>query len=428
MPHKPPPQTVSFPSGSTVTFAGVSYGKVATPPTGFWKRRLAFLPDSLLRRLKIYPGPVLAMQSNHIIIWLFVTPPGSSDLFNPSANPLSLVDENGVESYAPNFMPYYFSSSTGPNDPASQGLGLAAFPRRAKKFRLRIYSKDPQDKLTLRGEMTIPNPAFHDYPTWQPALLPATQTNGGVTITLTRLETGVRQFSSEPADTNEETWGNAYFTLKQAGKPCRDWTVDNIEFSDASGNGLVSAACTYDNVKPGQGVFRFRTPLWPAESAWKLKVILRRKPGAKFAPGELWSITNLSLPALNSTNSLNLKTNLAGLGFGLASLVDESGMLPPETRSNYYRVRLIFQVPTLPPDVRFDVLSVTGRDALTNAHSRGLPGALGGTMGTTEFIYMLPALAKTLDVKVGAYHQLTAEFTVKPTVLSRKNSISPGAK
>lgn len=417
LPHTQLHPTISLPSGSTFTLAEARFSKSRfILPNTTWQRKLAFLPDSLLKFLKINPGQVFLMQSNEFVIWLYVAPPGASDLFNTSANPISIVDENGAECTGPNFLPYTFPSYT-PKVPSLIGLGLSAFPRRAREFRLRIYSKDSDRKLLLLGEMKIPNPAYRNYPNWPPEPLPITKTNGDVVITLTKILVGTSMFSPEPGATNEEPWGQAAFTFTRGGKPTRDWAVDNIDFSDATGNHTAPPAWGDDQPKPGQEVFRFRVPLWPAESAWKLNVTLRRRPGAKFAPGELWSVTNVPLPALYSTNVLGLHTNLSGIGLVLQSIVDETGMLPDETHGNYHRVRLIFQVPPLPPNLRFDVLSVTGHEASTNAHPRNLKAALGGTVGNSEFFYLVPATAQTLDLKLGVYRQLTAEFVVKPTTV-----------
>ena len=420
-----PRQSVTFPTGSTFTFADTSYGKTRfIPPTGSWKRNLAFLPSSFLKWLKIDPGPTMTTRTNEMIIWLYVPPQGAADLYNGSAKPFSLVDENGVECMAPNFMPYSFPSYTGPNGQSLVGLGLTAFPRRSREFRLRFYSKDSNQKLILCGEFKIPNPAYREYPAWQADPLPIAKTNGDLTVTLTKLLTGTVMHSSDPAGTNEESWGRAFFTFTRSGQPARDWAVDTIEFSDGTGNRVQPAAWGNDESKPGQNVFNFRSPLWPAESAWKLNVKIKRNSGAKFAPGELWSIASLRLPALNTTNVLDLKTNLNGANLKLLSLVDESGQLPPETLSNYHRIRLVFEPPDVPPDMRFDVLSVTGYDTSTNAHPRDLQASPGGSMGNTEFYYFLPASAQTLDVKIGVYRELTAEFIVKPTIASVSNSVS----
>lgn len=428
LPHNQPPQSVTLPSGATFTFAEASFGKKRIIlPNHTWQRKVAFLPDSLLKFLKIDPGMPYPMQSNQLVIWLYVTPPGAVDLFKPVTSPFSVVDENGAECTAPNFLPYSFPNYGGPKGSTLVGLGLTAFPRRAREFRLRFYSRESNlHPMFLRGEMKIGNPAYRKYPDWQPEPLPATKTDGQVAITLTKLLTETGMFSSEPADTNKESWGQACFILTQGGKPSRDWAVDNVDFSDATGNHTSPAewADHYDEPKPGEHVFSFGMPLWPSESAWKLDVTLHRTPSAKFAPGELWSMTNLALPALNSTNVLNLQTNLNGVGLGFQSLADESGMLPAENRSNYHRIRLIFQIPPLPPNVRFDVLSVTGHETSTNAHPRDLRADPAGTMGDNEFFYVLPASAQRLDVKIGVYRQLTAEFVVKPTIVQRSNSVS----
>lgn len=415
LPPKQPIQIVTLASGSTVTFARVDYGKKRVfEPDGSWSHKLAFLPDSLLKRLKMYPGLGIPVESNHMVIWFYVTPQRSTDLFNSSANPFSLVDENGVESFSPSFWPYSFSPATGSTGKSGIGVDVGTFPRRSKDFRMRFYSKDAARKLTLRGEMKIPNPAYGKYPEWTPEPLPVTKTNGGVAITLTQLSTGMSMFSSEPAATNEESWGRACFTFAQDGKPCRDWAVDFIEFSDATGNHAQPTAWNDEGPKSSQDVFNFRAPLWPAESAWNLNVAFKRKPSAKFAPGELWSITNIALPALNATNVLNLETNLNGVKVKFLSLTDESSTLPAETLKSDRCVRLSFYVPPLPAGMRFEIVSVTGTLVRTEDYSGGLQ----------SYDYMVPVSAGTLDAKVAVYRQLAAQFTVKPSIAAASNSVS----
>ncbi len=425
LPRKQPPQTVTLADGSTVTFVGVDYGKKTfIVPNGSWANKLAFLPDSLLKRLKINPGPVFPVESNHLAIWFRVVTSSSMYLFDPSTNPFSLVDENGVERFPPVAPMYNFPPANPSKGYTISGLDLGAFPRRAEEFRMRFYSKGKDGTLSLRSEMKIPNPAYRTYPQWRADPLPVTKTNVDVTITLAELSTGLSRFSSGPARIDEAPWGAAIFTFAQEGKPIPDWAVDTIVFSDATSNRLEPAEWGRGQSGPGEETFKFRLPLWSDESAWKLNATFKRRPEAKFAPGELWSITNIPLPALDSTNVLNLQTNLSGLGVALYSLADESGQLPAETLTDYHRVRLNFQFPPLPAKMRIDVLGVAGNGDATNTHPRRLSGMLIRTAGADEFTYLLPASAGTMDVKVAIYRLLTAEFVVKPTSATGNNSNS----
>jgi hypothetical protein len=421
LPHSPSHPKITFPSGATLTFVEASFGNSRyIQPNGTWQRKLAFLPDSVLKFLKINPGQAYPMDSNQMLIWLSVTPSGTARL----CDTFSLVDENGAECVAPDWLTYPVLNSTTPGAAWLDNLGLNVFPRRARQFRLRFYSKDANTRLLLRGEMKIPNPASRKYPVWQPDPLPVARTNGDLAITLTHLLVGTRMYSLDPAATNEEPWGQARFTFAEGGKPTRDWAVDNIEFSDATGNRALPRSWGNRQHKPDQDIFDFRVPLWPSELAWKLSVRLLRKSRPVFVPGETWSITNLALPALNSTTVLNLRTNLSGVGLELQSLVDETRMLRAGTRSNSRQVRLVFWMPLLPSNLRLSALRVTGHDASSNTYPGDLQLPPSGAFADNDFYYTLPAAARTLDVKIGFSGQLTAEFFVKPTAVQSSNSVS----
>lgn len=423
LPPRAPRQSISFPGGSKITFAGTTYGKPALPPTGSWTRNFAFLPDSFLRLLKINPGRRVTLQTNHLAVWFFSSGTASTGSFPFPDTTFSLVDENGVECFSPDFS-FAFSSYKAPDGSPLQGIDLGAFPRRGKIIRFRVYSRSrhPVNKLIFLGEMSFPNPAFRAYPEWQPAALPAAQTNRGVTVTLTRLETGTSPFNSMPANTNQETWGNAFLTLTEAGKPCRDWVVDTVEFSDATGNRAHPTSWGTEEPKVNRQVFRFCAPLWPAESAWKLAATFRRRPDAKFADNELWIVTNLSLPELNSTSSLTLETNLHGANLKILSVTDESSTLPEETLKDHRQVSLNFQVTALPATFRFDIFGSAGVNIRNQASTDG------SQIKTYGCSYLLPASARTLDAKVAVYQPLTAEFIVKPALAAASNLVPAAPK
>lgn len=404
-PSAPPRQSVTFPDGMTIAFASTSYGKPGLTPTLSWKRHIAFLPDSFLRLLHIDPLPRFSSPTNHLTIWFLVKPLIRRSLLQCQ---ISLADENGVECSAVNYFPYSYSTGPRPNDPTVEGLDLTAFPRRGKTFKLRFYSGTWDKRSSLLGEITVPNPVFRAYPQWQPNPLPVIRTNGDVAITLTKLVTGVRMFESKPATTNEESWVNADFTYAENSKPCLDWQVDTIQFSDATGNFLGPSAWRTEEPKPGRETFICRAPLWPAESAWKLDTVFKRKNGERMDPKELWSITNLALPENGATNALNLATNINGVNVELLSLTDKSST-SPET----HQVSLALHVPALPTGMRFDIFKTTGQGIRTE-HDGG---------GIHLYDYVIPEGTHTFDAQIAVYRELTAEFTVKPTTPPASNSV-----
>jgi hypothetical protein len=114
---------------------------------------------------------------------------------------------------------------------------------------------------------------------------------------------------------------------------------------------------------------------------------------------------------------------LNGFNVEFVALDNESGMLPPETLAHYRRIKLDFHVPSLPPEMRFDLVSVAEQPEGTNSRSQAQDFHWLGTTGNS-FMYMIPASTKTFLVKVAVYRQLTDEFVVKPMRLVATNAAS----
>jgi hypothetical protein len=405
-------QSVTLPDGSTITFAGVSYGKTnCWPPEKSWKRFLAVLPRGIQSRFGYNPGWPVPLETNHAVIWLYVSPAGSSGLWQ-SGVMFSLVDDQGNQCFL-NCVPYAFPPVGKTGGPLRDGIDVSVFPRRSRNFALRLYSLSQYGKLSALGDLAIVNPAYRQYPEWQPAALPLTQTKGNLRITLTRLATGLKQFELQRAGTNMEDWGQAWFSFSKDGKPCNDWQVDTIEFSDATGNRALPSGWGYQEQNGGRGVLNFKSTLWPMEAAWKLKVILKRAADAPFAGNEVWVITNLSMPAIRPpATNLNLAGTVNGVKLQLLSLANEGSQLPANSDM---MIRVNFADPNLPSGMRYDILSVTGHDS-PNSDDTGHPGQWIGSSGNS-YTYILPASTRTLDVKVGVYRQIEAEFMAKPETL-----------
>ena len=167
-------QSVSLRGGASLAYAGVSYGRPeAIPPGENWKRAFSFLPQRALDKFNLTVSAKFPLATNNLMIWFQDFPSNSPFLIQVPNTIVGLADENGAECFAPNFFPWTLMS--GPHRSSYQGIVLAAFPRRAKSFKLRFYSAgaDPSLKLSLLGEMRVPNPAFDTYPEWQPSSLPA---------------------------------------------------------------------------------------------------------------------------------------------------------------------------------------------------------------------------------------------------------------
>ena len=115
---------------------------------------------------------------------------------------------------------------------------------------------------------------------------------------------GSLKWKPAPNPTVSET--RAGFRVNWKGQPTRQWAIVTTEASDATGNKVRAlwgpsseADAEYAELQPH---------LWPAESAWKLRVGLSQR--SNFAPEETWTIRDIPL---SPTNETLIQTNLQGV-------------------------------------------------------------------------------------------------------------------
>src|SRR5262249_9789373 len=119
-----------------------------------------------------------------------------------------------------------------------EGWLLQAFPRRTKNLIVQVVQATPDRKSwRAMAEFHIRNPLFGSYSTWIPEPLPAAKTNGDLSVTLTRLQTGLSlEEPPRPAQTNESAGTRALLQILQTGRPSPCWRPKMVEISDATGN------------------------------------------------------------------------------------------------------------------------------------------------------------------------------------------------
>jgi hypothetical protein len=177
------------------------------------------------------------------------------------------------------------------------GVRLDAFPRRTGKFNLRVLELNPQTKRpSVKDGFVIANPARGPFPAWSPNPLPITKADGDLSVTLTRLESGVKaprlQSDAAPDDPTSRSM-LAAFRIQQGGRATTNWQPVRVETSDATGNHTAGWCNTH--WENGEALAYYQWGLWPDEPAWKLRVELSRTAG--FADSELWTVENLPLQA-----------------------------------------------------------------------------------------------------------------------------------
>ncbi|HEX4349546.1 MAG TPA: hypothetical protein VH251_04135 [Verrucomicrobiae bacterium] len=157
------------------------------------------------------------------------------------------------------------------------------------------------------GQFIITNPAAGPAPDWVPKLLPDTESDGDLSVTLTQLVAGTPAPSGAAyypgrirAATNDlaNQCVRLHFDIQQNGEPTTNWQAWPVRTSDAVGNqvrgliyGYPASGVFYKPLNgPDDGYF-YQSGLWPEEPAWKVRMELIRRSG--FGDDEIVTFTNL---------------------------------------------------------------------------------------------------------------------------------------
>src|SRR6185436_15176537 len=94
-----------------------------------------------------------------------------------------------------------------------------------------------QGSTNAPGEFAIFFPAQKAAATWQPVPMPSTDEDGDISVTLTKLESGVPLTPALEQSTNLMDKGvSATFQIQEDGVPGKFWQLVQIESSDPTGN------------------------------------------------------------------------------------------------------------------------------------------------------------------------------------------------
>lgn len=223
---------------------------------------------------------------------------GDPKTWNSTLGRLQLLDEEGRTYDAS-----WGAGTLGMGDATVHGWGLHAFPRRNRTLGLRFLARQPDGSWTHATDLRIRNPAFAEYPQWQPEPPPHEKSDGALTVKLLEFQTGIpfeRDRKSGPA------MGRATrlaFSFAENGAPSKDWRIQKVTLSDATGN-CWSPHLDFVEQRfnwASNGTVHFVGALWPGEEAWRLQVEVVRSAG--FAPGEVWEVP-LTLPVPRMVNTL----------------------------------------------------------------------------------------------------------------------------
>jgi hypothetical protein len=181
-----------------------------------------------------------------------------------------------------------------------------AFPRRQKQFTLEL-----SEQSQWRGSATIPpkpveftlkNPAAQTSPkNWVAEPLPIKHTEEGVSFILTGVGLQTNSNFGKQWFQDSGPWKiEPTFVLLEDGQPTHNWTVEEMELYDSSGNFAGN---------PWSGA----PILCPREDAWKLRVRCFGSEESHYASNTTWTLRGLEIPGAGKFTNVNMSQSINGV-------------------------------------------------------------------------------------------------------------------
>jgi hypothetical protein len=263
------PQVVTFDDGSKFTLLAVQYGKRHEAPVVTGARRATSINTT----------------NDTLVLWLHeqYDPDQQYRNFQFYAYDKALTacaSAQGVGAYY--------------NRKVNQVIGIRfpAFPRRQSEFILRIQEQG-------NGGPEMADNDFHirhrvgDFPLMTPDPLPSTEDDNDVSVTLTKLITGVKAiytYNSDDPDDAVNKAVQATFQVQRNGHSVTNWQPVAVETTDATGNQAMGQIENNQWDDTGDTVI-YQFGLWSDEPAWKMRFEFSQQ--SDFAPEEQWSVPGI---------------------------------------------------------------------------------------------------------------------------------------
>jgi hypothetical protein len=429
---KSPPQIITLPNGERFQFIAAEWGTNWVQPTAA-ARFIARLPAPVAAYVYRKWGSRLGIVTPIDYSAFFwgsgpISPPEpalhfwfrslSTNTFGATNNfKFMLADQNGVVAGQGNGG--WSSFGQGPDKWLT--FGFPVLPRRSPTLQLLVFKADDQFRgpYTQIGAIRFPNPLYGRFPQWHPEPLPVTKTNGDLTVQLTDFSIGSgnqggnqivevagRQTRFHPPERGEDQEIVFKLDIHSPRGTNAGWSIQPAELSDATGNHISTSFLSRWAITDE---YHMGTVLWPDESAWRLKLTLRRFRG--YDPEELVTFTNIPVPAVGATNTI-FQTNLIhGVPVVLRQeFVRQPDMAPAEGGAEISATHIVVEMLN-PPDG-----FVVGFDQL-NTDTQWKPEEWGNRQKTNAaaiYLYSLPAEVRTLNLTWAVQKTRTVEFFVKP--------------
>jgi hypothetical protein len=321
-----------------------------------------------------------------------------------------------------------------------QAFTLNAYPRRDSKMILRVGSWGNGGGMKIaKGEFVIPNPGPRSFTEWTPDPIPDTQSDGDLSVTLTKCQLGGRgvMFNSDGNSSSKDPMHRGVelaFHCEQNGTVATNWHPVSVETSDATGNKTgMSSWSNYQHDTNDDPMITYQWGLWPNEPAWKLRVEMSRTSG--FTDEEMWGVTNVPIHKGSWQNLWNNQGNRFGRmdksqtnsAIAIGTIGKYSVSVFPAiqiTDQNWGQghpggVRVVVD-PEVAPGYRLSIV-------VSNERGRNLQ-TWGPNGGGNSYISQIQDLgsSKSLNLTIAIHKSRYLEYTVKPEIASTDNSGRPG--
>ena len=402
--HKP--QVMTLNGGIKLTLVGVTYGKHHVPP----KVKIA-------GRSSRGKGAQMDSTNDTLVVWIEAE-------HKPNQYPnfeLAVYDKANT-ACATASMRTQSQVKTGVD---IMGFRLDAFPRRDSRMILRAMSYGQRGQQVSKEQFVVSNPARGLLAKWTPDPIPDTQSDGDLSVTLTKLVAGAQSPYNRGSGVAQNDPLNKCvqfdFDFQQKGQSVTNWRPVRVVTSDAAGNSIQGWVNDFRQNGQTSG-YQYQQGLWPDEPAWKLRVEFSRISG--FSDDEVWAVTNVPVQpgtqqdvqdAWNSnwnssgrTNPAFAETTVNGIHVKLFPAIQY------QDQNNGGGQSVSFSLKADPdPEssgLRLTVLKITddqGRELQNRGSSWG--------SGNYQYQYSNARNVKTLNVTLVLHKSRFVEFTVKPT-------------
>jgi hypothetical protein len=273
------PQIIKLSDGTTLTFMGATYGKHHVPP----KIKIA-------GKLARGSGARMDSTNDTLVVWIAAEHkpnqyPNFELAVSDQANTACSTSSSRTQSQVKNGLDI-------------MGFRLDAYPRRDSKMILRVTFYGNGGQRVAKEQFTVANPKRSSGAKWTPEPLPDTQSDGDLSVTLTKLVAGAQspynRFNGVAKNDPLNKCVQLDFDIQQKGQSATNWRPVRVVTSDATGNSLQG--WLNPNYQNGQASgYQYQQGLWPDEPAWKLRVEFSRVSG--FGEDEVWAVTNVPVNA-----------------------------------------------------------------------------------------------------------------------------------